>query len=65
MGNSLRDAIAMAEAMNFPQCIAVVDTGGNLLAYVRMDRAKVLSQLSATQICESLIFMSCFSGISK
>ena len=44
----LQGAIAKAEAMNVPQCIAVVDTGGNLLAFVRMDGAKVLSQLSAT-----------------
>jgi uncharacterized protein GlcG (DUF336 family) len=45
----LQGAMAKAEAMGVPQCIAVVDTGGNLLAYVRMDGAKVLSQLSATQ----------------
>ena len=45
----LQGAIAKAEAMNVPQCIAVVDTGGNLLAFIRMDGAKVLSQLSATQ----------------
>lgn len=44
----LQGAIAKAEAMDVPQCIAIVDTGGNLLAYVRMDDAKVLSQLSAT-----------------
>lgn len=45
----LQGAIAKAEEMGVPQCIAVVDTGGNLLAFVRMDGAKVLSQLSATQ----------------
>lgn len=45
----LQGAIAKAEAMSVPQCIAVVDTGGNLLAFIRMDGAKVLSQLSATQ----------------
>jgi uncharacterized protein GlcG (DUF336 family) len=45
----LQGAIAKAEAMNVPQCIAIVDTGGNLLAFMRMDGAKVLSQLSATQ----------------
>ena len=42
-------AVAQATAMGVPQCIAVVDAGGNLLAFVRMDGAKVLSQLSATQ----------------
>ncbi|PSN19962.1 glcg protein [filamentous cyanobacterium CCP5] len=45
----LQGAIAKAEVMNVPQCIAVVDTGGNLLAFIRMDGAKVLSQISATQ----------------
>lgn len=45
----LQGAIAKAEAMGVPQCIAIVDTGGNLLAFVRMDGAKVLSQFSATQ----------------
>ena len=37
------------QAIGVPQCIAVVDPGGNLLAFVRMDGAKVLSQISATQ----------------
>jgi uncharacterized protein GlcG (DUF336 family) len=36
-------AIAKAEAMGVPQCIAVVDDGGHLLAFARMDGAKVLS----------------------
>jgi uncharacterized protein GlcG (DUF336 family) len=45
----LQGAIAKAEEMQVPQCISVVDTGGNLLAFIRMDGAKVLSQLSATQ----------------
>lgn len=44
----MQGAIAKAEEMGVPQCIAVVDTGGNLLAFVRMDGAKVLSQISAT-----------------
>lgn len=45
----LQGAITKAKAMNVPQCIAIVDSGGNLLAFMRMDGAKVLSQLSATQ----------------
>ncbi len=45
----LQGAVAKAAAIGVPQCIAVVDPGGNLLAFVRMDGAKVLSQLSATQ----------------
>ena len=42
-------AIAKAEEIQAPQCIAVVDAGGNLLAFVRMDGAKVLSQHTAVQ----------------
>lgn len=44
----LQAAKEKAQAMEVPQCIVVVDAGGNLLAYVRMDGAKVLSQASAT-----------------
>lgn len=40
-------AIAKAAAMGQPQCIAVVDDGCNLVAFVRMDGAKVLSFESA------------------
>jgi glc operon protein GlcG len=40
----LNAAIAKASEMQLPQCIAVVDGGCNLLAYVRMDGAKLLSQ---------------------
>jgi len=36
-------AVAKAAAMNKPQCISVVDEGGNLLAFTRMDGGKVLS----------------------
>jgi uncharacterized protein GlcG (DUF336 family) len=35
--------MAKAKAMGVPQCISVVDDGGNLLAFVRMDGAKFLS----------------------
>jgi len=40
-------AIAKADAMGIPQCIAIVDDGGNLLAFIRMDGAKFLSIESA------------------
>src|SRR4029450_11518735 len=45
----LRAAVTKAEAMQVPQCIAVVDAGGNLLAFARMGGAKVLRQHTATQ----------------
>ena len=39
----LRAGIETAESMGTPQCIAVVDPAGHLLAFVRMDGAKFLS----------------------
>ena len=35
----LQAAIAKAKEMKVPQCIAIVDAGGHLLAFVRMDGA--------------------------
>lgn len=46
---ALQAASAKAREIGTPQCIAVVDRGGHLLAFLRMDGAKVLSQYSATQ----------------
>lgn len=43
----LNTAVDKALAMKQPQCIAIVDDGCNLLAFVRMDGAKVLSEKSA------------------
>jgi glc operon protein GlcG len=40
---ALNACIAKAEAMKVPQCIAVTDDGGHLLAFHRMDGAKFLS----------------------
>jgi glc operon protein GlcG len=45
----LQAAIAKAAAMGVPQCIAVVDRGGNLLVFERMEGAKLHSQFSAIQ----------------
>ena len=42
----LHAAVEKAVAMMQPQCIAIVDDGCNLLAFVRMDGAKVLSEKS-------------------
>ncbi|MCG5234430.1 GlcG/HbpS family heme-binding protein [Xanthobacter oligotrophicus] len=41
---ALNAAVAKAEAMGVPQNISIVDEGGNLLAFVRMDGAKLLSR---------------------
>jgi glc operon protein GlcG len=40
-------AVAKAGEIGAPQCIAVTDDGGHLLAFTRMDGAKVLSVDSA------------------
>ncbi|MEC5385696.1 heme-binding protein [Uliginosibacterium sp. H3] len=40
----LQAAIRKADEMLLPQCIAIVDEGANLLAFVRMDGAKLLSE---------------------
>ncbi|MDX2270867.1 MAG: heme-binding protein [Cyanobacteriota bacterium] len=45
----LQGAMTKATQIGIPQCIAVVDRAGHLLAYARMDGAKLLSQLSSTQ----------------
>ena len=39
----LKAAMAKADEMGVPQCISVVDAGGHLLAFSRMDGAFVLS----------------------
>lgn len=45
----LRACLAKAAEINVPQCVAVVDAGGHLLAFARMDGAKFHAQRSATQ----------------
>ena len=40
---ALQAAIAKAEELSVPQNITIVDDGGNMLAYIRMDGAKLLS----------------------
>ena len=41
-------AVAKATAIGQPMCIAVVDLGGNLLSFARMDGSKALSIISST-----------------
>lgn len=42
----LNAAIAEANRIGQPMCISIVDTGGNLLAFGRMDGSKALSVIS-------------------
>jgi len=46
-------AAEAATAMGVPQCIAVVDEGCNLLAFLRMDGGRVLSNESARHKAET------------
>lgn len=43
----LAAGMTKATTMGQPQCISIVDDGCNLLAYVRMDGAKILSENSS------------------
>jgi uncharacterized protein GlcG (DUF336 family) len=45
----LEAAVEAAKTIGVPQCIAVVDEGCNLIAFVRMDGSRVLSIESATR----------------
>ncbi len=45
----LQAAVDAATAANVPQCVAIVDEGCNLIAFIRMDGARVLSIESATR----------------
>ena len=49
----LRAGIEKAEEMGVPQCIAVTDAAGRLLAFVRMDGAKFLSVRTAIRTAMS------------
>lgn len=49
----LAAAVDAAQAMGVPQCIAIVDEGCNLLAFLRMDGARVLSFESARRKAET------------
>jgi uncharacterized protein GlcG (DUF336 family) len=46
---ALNAGIEAATEMGVPQCIVIADEGANLLAFVRMDGARVLSIDSATR----------------
>ena len=58
----LHAAVAKAEAIGVPQCIAIVDRGGHYLAFVRMDGAKVLSEHSATRKAISAVSSNAATG---
>lgn len=55
-------AAEAATAIGVPQCIAVVDEGCNLLAFLRMDGSRVLSIDSARRKAETAAAMGKPSG---
>lgn len=55
-------ATAKAAQMGVPQCIAIVDDGGNLLAFRRMDGAKLLSIRTCQRKAYTAVFHRARSG---
>ena len=49
----LEAAIVKAEQIDVPQCISIVDSGGHLLAFCRMDGAFVMSNTSSRRKAET------------
>jgi glc operon protein GlcG len=49
----LQAAIGKAQDMGVPQCISVVDTGGHLMTFCRMDGAFVMSNTSSRRKAET------------
>ncbi len=61
----LDGALKKAEALGVPQNITVVDDGGNLLAFVRMDGAKTLSIRTSHKKAISAASLRTPSGTGK
>lgn len=59
---ALDAAIAKARAIGVPENIAVVDAGGNLLAFARMDGARFLAQHSAIAKAQTAASLQMASG---
>ena len=49
----LEAAIVKAQQIDVPQCISIVDSGGHLLAFCRMDGAFVMSNTSSRRKAET------------
>ncbi|MBK19444.1 MAG: glcg protein [Rhodospirillaceae bacterium] len=49
----LQAAMGKAQDMGVPQCISVVDAGGNLVAFCRMDGAFAMSNISSRRKAET------------
>jgi uncharacterized protein GlcG (DUF336 family) len=61
----LEAGMAKAQEMGIPQCITVVDEGGNLLAFVRMDGARFNSIDSSRHKAITAASSGRPSGLSK
>lgn len=61
----LDGALKKAESLGVPQNITVVDDGGNLLAFVRMDGAKTLSIRTSQKKAMSAASLRAPSGTGK
>ena len=58
----LHAAIAKASEIGQPMCIAVVDSGGNLLTFAKMDGAKALSVISTTAKARTAVLSAAPTG---
>ena len=59
---ALAGARRLAEEMRVPQTIVVVDAGGHLVAFIRMDGAKQLSQATALTKAQTAVSQRAGSG---
>ncbi|MGB0573248.1 MAG: GlcG/HbpS family heme-binding protein [Alphaproteobacteria bacterium] len=59
----IRGATAKAEEIGVPECIAVVDDGGHLLAFMRMDGAFALSNDTAIAKAATSAIYRCPTGV--
>jgi uncharacterized protein GlcG (DUF336 family) len=59
---AIKAAIAKAKGIGVPQDISVVDAGGNLLAFARMDDAHVLAQHSSFSKAQMAVSLGAATG---
>jgi uncharacterized protein GlcG (DUF336 family) len=58
----LQAAMEKAESMSVPQCISIVDAGGHMLAFCRMDGAFVLSNDSSLKKAQTAAIYGQLTG---
>jgi glc operon protein GlcG len=59
---ALQAALAKATEINVPENISIVDAGGNLLAFARMDGARFLAQHSSISKAQTAVSLQMATG---